>query len=148
MPRIEIELPDTFLFRTEIPVRISDINYGNHLGNDAVLSLMHEARLRFLAQYGFSEADIGGPGIIMTDAAVVYVSQAFYGDILAVDVTIAELHKYGFDLLYRLANTRTAKEVARGKTGMFCFDYGKKRIASVPQVFKDACGGTQSTEGK
>jgi acyl-CoA thioesterase FadM len=137
MPRIELELPDTFLFTTEIPIRISDINYGNHLGNDAVLSLMHEARLRFLGQYGFSEANVGGPGLIMVDSAVIYLSQAFYGDILTVDVTISDFHKYGFDLLYRLTNTHTTKEVARGKTGMLCFDYEKKRIASVPQVFKD-----------
>lgn len=138
MPRIELELPDTFLFSTEIPIRISDINYGNHLGNDAVLSLMHEARLRFLAQYGFSEANAGGPGLIMIDSAIIYLSQAFYGDIITIDMAIADFHKYGFDLLYRLTNTHTAKEVARGKTGMLCFDYGKKRIASVPQVVNDA----------
>jgi len=137
MPRIELELPDTFLFTIEIPIRISDINYGNHLGNDAVLSLMHEARLRFLAQYGFSETNIGGSGMIMVDSAVIYLSQAFYGDILSIDITITDFHKYGFDLFYRLTNTHTTKEVARGKTGMLCFDYEKKRIASVPQVVKD-----------
>ena len=138
MPRIELELPDTFLFSTEIPIRISDINYGNHLGNDAVLSLMHEARVRFLAQYGFIETNAGGPGLIMIDSAIIYLSQAFYGDIITIDMAIADFHKYGFDLLYRLTNTHTAKEVARGKTGMLCFDYGKKRIASVPQVVNDA----------
>ena len=138
MPRIELELPDSFPFCTEIPVRISDINYGNHLGNDAVLSLMHEARLQFLGQHGFSEANIGGPGMIMIDSAVIYLSQAFYGDILTVEVAITDIHKYGFDLLYRLTNAHTGKEIARGKTGMLCFAYDKKRIASVPQVFKEA----------
>ena len=46
MARVEIELPEQFPFATEIPIRISDINYGNHLGNDAVLSLAQEARVR------------------------------------------------------------------------------------------------------
>jgi len=137
MSRVELELPAQFLFRTEIPVRISDINYGNHLGNDAVLSLMHEARLQFLGQYGFRESDVGGAGIIMVDSVITYLSQAYYGDLLAIDVTVADLNKYGFDLLYRITNVRTEKEVARAKTGMLCFDYAKGRVVSVPQAFKN-----------
>ncbi len=44
MPRVELELPERFQFVTEIPLRITDINYGGHLGNDALLSLLHEAQ--------------------------------------------------------------------------------------------------------
>ena len=58
MTRIKIELPETYLFSTEIPVRITDLNYGNHLGNDAILSLLHEARVRFLAYYGWTESSV------------------------------------------------------------------------------------------
>lgn len=137
MSRVELELPDQFLFRTEIPVRISDINYGNHLGNDAVLSLMHEARLQFLGQYGFRESDVGGAGVIMVDSVITYLSQAYYGDLLTIEVAVADLNKYGFDLFYRIMNVRTEKEVARAKTGMLCFDYAKGRVVSVPQAFKD-----------
>ena len=137
MARVELELPEKFMFRTEIPVRISDINYGNHLGNDAVLSIIHEARLQFLKQYGFKESDIGGTGMIMVDSVIVYLSQAFYGDVLAIDVTVADLNKYGFDLLYRITNVTTGKEVVRAKSGMLAFDYTKNRVASVPQAFKD-----------
>ncbi len=137
MARVELELPEKFMFRTEIPLRISDINYGNHLGNDAVLSIIHEARLQFLKQYGFKESDIGGTGMIMVDSVIVYLSQAFYGDVLAIDVTVADLNKYGFDLLYTITNVTTGKEVVRAKTGMLAFDYTKNRVASVPQAFKD-----------
>jgi acyl-CoA thioesterase FadM len=137
MARVELELPEQFMFGTEIPVRISDINYGNHLGNDAVLSLLHEARLQFFKQFGFKESDIGGAGIIMVDSVVIYLSQAFYGDVLLIEVTVADLNKYGFDLLYRITNRQTGKEVARAKTGILCFDYTKNRVASVPQAFKD-----------
>ena len=48
MPRVKVALPATFPFRTEIPVRITDLNYGGHLGNDALLGLLHEARVHFL----------------------------------------------------------------------------------------------------
>jgi len=138
MARVELNLPEKFMFGTEIPVRISDINYGNHLGNDAVLSLLHEARLQFFKQYGFKESDIGGSGIIMVDSVVMYLSQAFYGDLLLIEVTVADLNKYGFDLLYRITNIQTGKEVVRAKTGMLAFDYTKNRVVSVPQTFKNA----------
>jgi acyl-CoA thioester hydrolase len=137
MAREKLDLPEKFLFRTELPVRVSDINYVKHLGNDALLSLIHEARLQFLIHYGFKESDIGGAGIIMADCVIVYLSQAFYRDILAIDVTVADLNRYGFDLLYRVTNVKTGKEVARVKTGILCFDYTRNRVTEVPQAFKD-----------
>ena len=65
MPRIKIKLPEKFIFRTEIPIRITDINYGGHLGNDSLLSIIHEARVRFLKSLGYSESNVEGVGIIM-----------------------------------------------------------------------------------
>lgn len=137
MARIKIDLPDKFIYSTEIPLRISDINYGGHLGNDAVLSVFQEARIRFLNQFGYSEVNIEGTSIIMIDAAVQYKSQGFYGDILIVEVTVADIQKIGCDFLYRALNKKTGKEVARGKTGIAFFDYHNNKIASVPDKFKE-----------
>ncbi len=55
MSRIKIEMPEKFIYKTEIPVRITDINYGGHLGNDSLLSIIHEARVRFLKHLEYSE---------------------------------------------------------------------------------------------
>ncbi|MBI3579152.1 MAG: thioesterase family protein [Ignavibacteriales bacterium] len=108
MARVKLDLPDSFQFSTEISIRINDINYGGHLGNDTVLSLVHEARVRFLKHLGFTEKDIGGNGIIMSDC----------------------------DFLYRLSNKENGKEIARVKTGIVFYDYENKKIVSVPDVFK------------
>ena len=136
MGRLQIKLPKRFSFHTDVGVRISDINYGNHLGNDAVLRLIHEARVRFLRQYGFSELDIGGFGLILTDAAIVYKSQGFYGDCLRIAVTVAEPSRFGCDFYYRLTNRATGKEVARAKTGMVLFDYSHDKMAPLPDEFQ------------
>ena len=125
-------MPDQFVFATELPVRITDVNYGNHLGNDAVLSVLHEARMRFLAQFGYSEANVRGVGMLMVDAAVQYRSQSSYGDPLRIEVTTEDWTRSGFDLLYRITNTDTGREVARAKTGMRFFDYAEGRVARVP----------------
>lgn len=137
MPRIKIDMPDNYLFTTEIPVRISDINYGGHLSNDAMLSIIHEARIRFLNQYQYSELDIEGFGIIMTDSAIVYKAEGFHGDILQVNIAVADFNKYGCDLYYLLANKKNANEIAHAKTGIVFFDYQTRKVVPVPEAFKD-----------
>ncbi len=140
MSRLRLDLPDQFLFTTEIPLRVSDINYGGHLGNDAVLTLAQEARARFLASHGWSEKDVAGRGIIMTDAAVVYRSEAFYGNVLTIDVTVADLSEIGCDFLFRMTNKASGKEVARVKTGIVFFDYATRKPQPVPEEFRRVCG--------
>ncbi|BDQ03171.1 thioesterase family protein [Ignavibacterium sp.] len=135
MPRIKIDLPEKFIFKTDIPLRISDINYGGHLGNDSVLSIFQEARIRFLNQFGYSETDIDGSSIIMTDAAIQYKSQGYYGDILSVELTVDDFHKVGCDFFYRATNKLNRNVIAIGKTGIAFFDYKKNKLTSVPEKF-------------
>ena len=141
MARVTLELPERFPFRTEIPVRVDDLNYGNHVGNDSILTLAQEARMRYVRALGFpGELDVGGLGVIMVDALVVYRSEARYGMTLAVDVAPADLHARGFDLLYRISDAQSGKEVARVKTGLLFFDYAARKVAHVPDVFRRAVG--------
>ncbi len=139
MPRIKISLPEAFSFTATIPVRITDINYGNHVGNDAVLSLIHEARMQFLTHYGFSELDCGGVGLIMADAGIEFKKEIFYGDKIEIKVTAADFTSVGFDLYYLLQKTNSNNEiiVAAAKTGMVCYNYELKKVASVPSIVKE-----------
>ena len=139
MARIEIQLPEKFIFTTEIAVRVSDLNYGNHVGNDSVLTLMQEARTLFYRSMGFeSEVKLeGSVGQIVTDAAIVYKVESFLGDILQFEIAVENFNKYGFDFLYRISNKATGKEVAHGKTGIVCFDYSKRKIASIPETLME-----------
>jgi acyl-CoA thioester hydrolase len=136
MGRIHIEIPSSFLYETLLDVRASDLNYGNHLGHDSVLTLMQEARIKFYRTLGFAnelsfEGDVGQ---VISDVAVAYKSEAFLGDVLLCKIAAADFNKYGFDLIYVLVNNRTQKEVARGKTGIVCFDYSSRKIAQVPAI--------------
>lgn len=140
MARITLELPSIIHFTTEIPVRISDINYGNHLGNDALLSLIHEARVRFLAHYGCTEMNVEGASIIMNDVAIVYKSEAFYGDTLVFEIAVVDFHRFGCDLLYGIRNKESRKEVARAKTGIVFYNYGEKKLMEVPKTFSSLWG--------
>ena len=136
MARIKINPPKKFDFSTEISLRIGDINYGGHLGHDSILSLAHEARVRFFRSRGFSELDAFGPSIILSDAAVYYKSEGFYGDSIIVDIAVCDYLKYGCDLVYRLVNKESGKVVALLKTGIVFIYYEKREVAPVPKEFK------------
>lgn len=135
MARIKLELPEHFPFRTEITVRITDLNYGGHLGNADTLVLIHEARVRFLKSFGYSEIDIEGYGTIMTDAVIQFKSQAFAADVLVAEVAAADFSRLGCDIYYRLTNKETGLVVATAKTGVCVFDYKNQKRVSPPAAF-------------
>lgn len=138
MARIKLIIPETKVFTARIPIRITDINYGNHVGNDALVSIIHEARMQWLASGNFSEMNIGGPGLIMSDLAVEYKAESFYGDILSVNIAISEVQKISFEVYYEITTEREGKNelIAKVKTGMVCYDYGAKKVAAMPEEFE------------
>lgn len=141
MARVKLNLDGVaFVFRTEMEVRITDINYGRHVGNDAMLGLLHEARLRFLAHYGFSEEDIGGVGMLMGDAVVQFKAVAFRGDRLVVELGLADVERRTYDLMYQVTRMGDGAVVALAKTGMVAFDYATNRLADLPAVFLEKTG--------
>ena len=137
MARVKLELPNNFNYSTVVDVRITDINYGGHLGNDSVLSLIHEARVRFLAENNYSEKDVDGVGIIMTDTVIVYSSEGFYGDKIRIDVAIDDITNTGCDIFYKLINSKNEKEIAKAKTGIVFYNYKLKKVARTPKAFID-----------
>lgn len=136
MARIKIQLPEKFAFTCSIPIRITDLNYGGHAGNDTILSLVHEARMQYLQSMGYTEMDLGGTGMIMADAAIEFKSELFYGDVVTVSVAAGNISHIGFDLYYKLEKQAGGKIiiVAKVKTGMVCYDYERKKIAAIPSA--------------
>lgn len=141
MPRIKIALPEKFVFSTEIPIYIQHINYGHHLDNAALLMLVAEARVRFFKHFGWSELDVGGPGIVVADVAAQYRSEAFHGETLIAEFAADDFADYGCDLVWRLSDQASGREVARGKHGIVFFDYATRSKVKVPAVFVETMAG-------
>lgn len=140
MARIQIELPERFAFATEIPLYIGHINYGGHLDNALLLTLVSEARVRFFKSLGYTELDVEGVGIVVVDAALQYKAEAFHGETMVVEMAPSDFNKYGCDLLWRMSDKESGREVARGKTGIVFFDYGPRKVTRVPQGFLERVG--------
>lgn len=111
------------------------MNYGGHLDNALLLTIVSEARARYFKSLGYTELDVDGMGIVVSDAAVQYKSEAFHGEVMVVRMAALDFNKYGCDLVWRMEDLLSAREVARGKTGIVFFDYQVHKIAPVPKGF-------------
>ncbi|HMJ47590.1 MAG TPA: thioesterase family protein [Ferruginibacter sp.] len=137
MSRIKLEIPENVLANVSIPVRITDINYGNHVGNDSFVGIVQEARVLWLMTGGYDELNIEGAGLIMSDLAMEYKNESYYGDILEIKIGVNEISKISFNLYYVLTVKRKDIEllVAKAKTGMVCYDYKARKITALPVRF-------------
>jgi len=141
MPRIQIDLPEQFVYSTEITLYLSHMNYAGHLDNALLLSLVSEARARFFMALGYTELDVDGVGIIVADAAVQYKSEAFHREVMVIGMSAADFGSKGCDLLWCMREKDSQREVARGKTGIVFFDYGARQVAPIPANFRARAGG-------
>ncbi|MCA1796868.1 MAG: acyl-CoA thioesterase [Desulfuromonadaceae bacterium] len=127
-------------FYIDYRVHISDINYGGHVANSAVLNFFQDARIAYLKHLGdFSEMDIGGCGLIQPEAHVKYKAEMFHNDTLKIRVRVSEIKRSSFELCYSIE--RDGEITAEGSTPLVCFDYERKKPCRLPPGFRTALEG-------
>lgn len=136
MSRIVFELPEKFVFATELEIYISHVNQGGHLDNAQLLTLVSEARLRFFRWLGYRESDVEGLAIVVGDIVAQYKSEGFHGETLRIEMVPADFNKYGFDLVFRMSERSQGREIARGKTGVVFIDKLTRKVAPLPEVIR------------
>ncbi len=136
MARIRIDLPEEFVFSTEIPILINHINRGNHLSYDSILPMMEETRIRFMQSLGYTQENIKGTSFIVTDAAVVYKRQGRHGQTLKFEIAPTSFTGKGCDFVFRISDRDTGDEIARSKMGILFFDYRQQKVVPVPDEFR------------
>lgn len=137
MARLHIQLPEQFPYTTDMVLYQSHMNYGGHLDNALLLTLVSEARVRFFKSLGYTELDVEGAGIVVADAALQYRSEAFQGEVMVLHMGAADLAHKGFDLVWRMNEQSSQREVARGKTGIVFCDYTTHKVVPMPTAFRE-----------
>lgn len=137
MARLQFALPSRFVFATDIQIYISHVNQGGHLDNAQLLTLVSEARVRFFQWLGYREARIEGLSIVVGDMMAQYKSEGFHGEVMRVEMLPDDFNPYGFDLVFRMTELASGREVARGKTGVVFVGQQDKKVAAMPAAFKD-----------
>lgn len=132
MARIQLDLPAQLPFQHRVPIRITDLNYAGHLSNHQVLAICHEARMKFFQSHGYEELAAEGIGFIMTDTAIVFKAEGFFGQTVMVHVGAGDFQRVSLDLYYRLVIEGEEKVMAEVKTGMVGFDYETRKVKTIP----------------
>lgn len=123
-----------FKFTMAYDVHISDINYGGHVANSAILSIFQDARIAYLANLGpYTELDLDGCGIILPEAHVYFRAEMFLHQKLLVGVGCREVKRSSFLLEYRIE--REDEITAEGSTPVICFDYQARKPVRIPTRF-------------
>jgi acyl-CoA thioesterase FadM len=135
MARLKLQFPeDQYCYSTLLDVRVSDINNGNHLANDSMISMLSEARARFLFEFGVRETE--GDGIIVTDLATTYRAEAHARDQLLFEVGVMDFNKYGGDITFRVSRPLDQTLIAMAKYGFVFFNYGSGQVVPMPDDFR------------
>lgn len=137
MARLNLHFPeDQFLYSTTLTVRVTDINGANHLGNDSMISMISEARARFLFDFGIEETTDEGVGIIVTDLATTYKREAHARDQLLFEVGVMDFNKYGGDIIFRVTRPKDKTLIAMAKQGFVFFNYKTSQVVAMPEDFR------------
>jgi len=138
MPKIKLSEKSDYCFRYQTILKIRDINYANHLSNDAVVSLLNEARIEMFKKLGCAESALGDPGtgIVIADLVVNYKKQGYLGDEIIIYSDIGEIEQKGFRIFYKMEKGDDL--VVLAETGIVVYDYQNEQIGTVPKVFLKA----------
>lgn len=135
MKKTKLSFPEHVVYHTQLPVSIYHINYGRHLGHDHLVSLLHEARLRYLSKFRFNEIDIENRKMVVIYLEVFYKKPAYYGDELNISIAINELKNTRLELLYLVKNQKNL-EISRART-LHAFLDKEGNVVSVPEFFAE-----------
>jgi acyl-CoA thioesterase FadM len=135
MPRLKLKPLPRYRYECRLTVRVADVNYGGHLGNNALAGLLHQARLELFRAWSLKENDLGDghTGLIQTDLAVVLAAEAFLHDELTVRTDFIEVRPVSFRMAHEVCRGDT--RVALAELGFAGFDYAARRSALLPAVF-------------
>ena len=137
MARLILDFPeDQYCYSTPLTVRVTDINGANHLGNDSMISMISEARARFLYEFGVRETERDGTGIIVTDMATTYRAEAHARDQLLFEVGVMDFNKYGGDITFRITRPADKKLIAMAKSGFVFFNYKSTQEVAMTDDFR------------
>ena len=132
----QLELPEKFIYKTQMKVRVSDLNIANHLAYESMVAMLSEGQMRFFSHFKIDQLNVEGLGLMVADLRVSYRSEAFYRDLLQFEVGIDNFNKYGCDIIFRVNNLNTGKLASLARISVVAVDYVSRKIALLPESFK------------
>ncbi len=137
MARVQIPELDHYVYAVELPIMLAHINRGDHLGNEHLIAFLNEARVQYMAACEVPEYTDAGPSMINADLAVIYKSEARYGESLRIGMAATDFNKYGCDVVYRISALADQRLVALAKTAHLHYDAANQKLLLCPDGFRE-----------
>ncbi len=80
-------------FTVDLTVRVADLNYGNHLGYNGLITMLHHARVEYFQHFDIDELDINGAKAYIKQLKVDYQGEAFLHDVLHFSYRVSEVSR-------------------------------------------------------
>lgn len=127
-------------FSTSIPFRITDHNYGDHVANNVFVEYLHEGRVQFLTSLGYSEKNLEGVALTLSELCVKYTKQAYYPDTLKLDISVTNFRPTRFDLYYR-GYDQSGDLIVLARSEMAAIDVETGKPIRMPEAFAERFEG-------
>ena len=138
--RVQIAIPEHSHFTYQMTVSKQHENSGGHLAHDKVVTIIGDCRDAWFASMGFPGCRVGEIGIVNTDLMLMYIAEGFHDDQLNVSLVLADLNKYGGDMLLRAVRQQDGQELFRAKSGFVFYDYRIRKVVYRPAEFDSQAG--------
>ncbi len=138
--RVSISIPDHSIFTYQMTVSKQHENSGGHLAHDKVVTIIGDCRDAWFASMGFPGCRVGEIGIVNSDLMLMYIAEGFHNDELVLTLALADMNKYGGDMLMRATRRQDGAELFRAKSGFVFYDYRIRKVVQRPAEFDSKVG--------
>ncbi len=119
----------THSYRTEVPLRWSDMDAYGHVNNVQYLRLLEDARVIGFREW-FPDHDVVGGGIVVSRHEIEYLAPLVYRAApIEVEMWVTSISAAAFDLGYRVVDPPAVGErvYAVAETGLVAYDLAASR---------------------
>jgi len=116
--------------RYPLITRYADYDSKGHANNAVYLTFFEVARHSLWRDTWQREAD---PPFIIGEARVKYASPARIGDLLVIDIRVAEIRTKAWVFRYEIRDASDERLIAEGETVQVMFDYVARSTRPIPE---------------
>ena len=136
---------DRYPVSVEIPVAWGDMDAYQHVNNVVYLRWFETARIAYFERLGLVERkESEGLGPILARSEIDYRLPVTYPDTVRVEISVLEVRKSSFTMVYRLWSRALGAEAASGTSVIVMYDYRAGRSAPVDDRLRGAIAALEA----
>lgn len=127
-----------FVFETVMRVRNTEIDVGQYLTLESLITLLAEARARFLYSKGINEINSEYQGLIVNDLQLNVISRVRAREALLFEVGIEQIAEKSGKMAIKVTRMYDGSLVAKARKGFIQYDYRSNKAISFNSDVKKA----------